>query len=133
MKFLTIILLFVSFTCFGQNLKYSEINKMKRGKYQSYESKDGVLYQLGDTLRVGTPTGQQGQYSYIYQANALTGTSRMAGPELSEGFLVIKKIHSVGNKRTGFRAHFQCYGNLQGSYMIYFESAVSSKEIRSNF
>lgn len=133
MKFLTLILLFVSCTCFGQDLKHSEINKMKRGKYQSYESKDGVLYQLGDTLHIGNPTGQQGQYAYIYQASAALGASRFAGQELSGGFLIIKKIHSVGNKRTGFHAHFQCYGNLQGSYMIYFESAVSSKEIRSNF
>ena len=56
---------------YEQANNYDDFVKLKKGKLQSYTGIDGTILKIGDTILLGEPTGDKGDYysSFIYCLN----------------------------------------------------------------
>lgn len=126
----------ITISSFSQELKYSDLtNDSKRpsGTFTSYVSKDGAVYNIGDELRIGTPSSNK-SFAYISEGdilNALNGrppeqaTMRASGQKTE-----ITKFWIGGNKRTGFEVLVRSKAAAL-KYTIKLEMAIETGEIKS--
>lgn len=58
---------------FSQELLYSDLKNEERpkGTYESYLSKDNILYKVGDTIKINTPSGTNGKFVYIQKIDIM--------------------------------------------------------------
>jgi hypothetical protein len=133
------LLFFVSFSSFSQELRYNDLNSDKRpkGSFKSYVSKDGKVYNVGDTLKIGFPSLGYA-FDYIYVENGfleIAGGQAIKPLDAAAGSkkLPIKKIWIKGTKKTGLYALIRSKGSmrlLSETYSIELENAVEVGEIK---
>ena len=133
MKTLILILLsIISCQLVGQTLNFSDLNGEKpRGTFETYISKIGDTLSIGDTLKIGAPSGANGNFIYIQKLD-FTGTFLVVGPEATNSNAQIKNIRVSGTKRSGWKANIQTKGFTSlDNYYINIEDAIASGEIKS--
>ena len=134
--FLMSTMLVLTLNSFSQELKYSDLSNdatRPKGTFTSYVSKDGSVYNIGDELRIGTPSSNK-TFAYISEGdvlNALNGkppeqaTMRASGQKTE-----ITKFWIGGNKRTGFEILVRSKAAAL-KYTIKLEMAIETGEIKS--
>lgn len=139
MKLLTIFLL----SLLGNQLKYTDLHK---GNFSSYLSRDGKVYELGDTLIIGEPSSN---VSFDFTFISVTGKGFIkstqdalnmpihgAQPlsEMYKGYrCIIIKIALAGSKRQGYYCNLYCQGTrdqAEMTYIVQIEKAVYSGEVK---
>jgi hypothetical protein len=132
-KLLLVILSSISLSAFSQTLDYTDLNKSNKptGTFEKYISSTDDTYSVGDTLKIGAPSGVNGRFVYITRVD-IVGTVSYPGTEAANTNAVIKKIRVGGNKRSGFKASFQTKGATSiDNYFFFLEDAIASGEIKS--
>jgi hypothetical protein len=130
MKKLLIIFILTSSVCFGQNLTYKpEFDKsFKRSNYKSYLSKDSIIFNIDDNIKIGKPSDLTFKNIYIYQ---ILGYLPMSITEnhLLDGNCKIISISVSGTRRKGFLPYIQIRNEDGIFFSIDIEKAITSKEI----
>ncbi len=131
---------YASFCSFGQQLRYRDFNtdKKPKGSFKSYISKDGAVYHIGDTLKIGYPSFGA-SFAFIYVENGFLEIAAGQSPkplDIAERDikLQIKKIWIGGTKKRGFYALIKSKvsaGWLAEIYTIELENAIEQCEIQS--
>ena len=100
-----------------------------RTNYISYESKDGTVYNIGDTLVINSPRDGN-KFSHIQGYSALGGVTNIY-EDVSGDITIIKKVWVTGSKNTGKQVSLKTSG-ITGltSYIIKIELAKSSGEVK---
>jgi hypothetical protein len=137
MKKLIFVLMFIAIAVdlFSQELKYSDLNSTTRpqGPFKSYVSKDGAVYKVGDTLKIGFPSSNK-TFAFIEYANGGTKTPAV-NSDASNTKTEIKSIVIGGNKKSSFFVAIKSNGSvnrLYGSgYYIQLENAIEVGEIKT--
>ena len=123
----------MTFVANGQEVKYEDVEKgiITKGQYESYVSKDGSVYKVGDKIQFGSPSGTNGKF-VIIQKMDIAGTVYVVGPEAINTSAEIKKIRITGTSRAGYKANFQTKG-MTGvdNYFLNIEDAIAVGEIKS--
>ncbi len=134
---MALMMCFVTTLSIGQTdtISYNQIKKSEKrikGNFETYTSKDGFSYSVGDTIQFGTPSGTNGKFVYIQKMD-ITGTVYIVGPEAVNTYAVIKKIYVGGTKRSGWKITIQTKGfTVVDNYFLYLEDAIANGEIKSN-
>lgn len=124
-----IISLLVCMESFSQIIKYTDIgDQRQRGTFETYISKSGESYSIGDTLRIGPPTGVNGKYIYIENVDFIGDKHDVTASAINTQ-TVIKRISVGGARRSGFKVVFQSSA-VVGNYYYFIEDAIESGEIR---
>ena len=114
----------------GQAIKYADLVNGQKGQYESYISKDGSVYKIGDKIIIGVPSSNK-TFSYITYGDGIMFpitplTSASSGSETE-----IKKIYVTGNKRAGYSIVFRTKGySSLANYTIRFEIALENGEVK---
>ena len=115
------ILLFIliSFSAFSQKAVYNNIKEP--GNYTEYQTKEGSVLKIGDTIQINFPLGQE--FTFLTQGDY------HCGAQLSNTKAVVTKLKSIGNKTRGYKiyAAFKGYGM---PVYIQYEEALQSGEIK---
>ncbi len=123
----------VGFFVISQEVKFDDIQNgiITKGQYESYISKDGSIYKVGDKIQFGAPSGTNGKYVTVQKMD-IAGTVYIVGAEAINTSAEIKKIRITGTKRAGYKANFQTKG-MTGidNYFINIEDAISIGEVNS--
>lgn len=124
-------LVLTTFASSAQDVKYSDLSSMTKGdgKLDSYTSKDGIVFKLGDTVTVGVPSGNK-TFNYI-EDGSIFGT-QPATSRISGNRMIIKRIWVSGTKRQGFQPQMKLEGVLGTGLFIKIEEAIATGEIKSN-
>ena len=120
-----------SVSLMGQTINYKDLNVSKRpkGSFNSYISKNGEIYSIGDTIRINKPSGINGAFIYISKINIILSGDKV-GAEATNTTTVIKKIRILGTKSSGWKVNFQTKGFTEiDNYFLNIENAIESKEI----
>lgn len=129
----TLMMCLMTMISFGQEIKYDDVQSgtVTKGKFDSYVSKDGSTYKIGDKIQIGTPSGINGKFVTIQKVDVI-GTVYVVGAEAINTSAEIKRIRVRGNKRTGYKVSFQTKG-MTGldNYFVYIEDAIQVGEIKS--
>ncbi|SHG28590.1 hypothetical protein [Flavobacterium johnsoniae] len=98
-----LIFLLISCNAFSQKAVYNKITS--ENSFKEYETKNGNLITIGDTLSIGLPANGR-EFLFITQANTPAGTV------IANSKAVITKIKTIGNKTRGFKTYalFKGYG-----------------------
>jgi len=130
------VLMVVSSISFGQQFKHDDLTTTKFSAYKnyyfdSYISKDGVLYKITDRLKIGTPSSNK-TFAFITDDNPLgSSNDSQLGVSSSGDQTEIKKIYVTGNKRTGYSVYFRTKGyNSFSNFVINIENAIGAGEIK---
>jgi hypothetical protein len=117
----------------GQEVKYDDVQKglMTKGQYESYVSKDGSVYKVGDKIQFGNPSGTNGNFVTIQKMD-IAGTVYVVGAEAINTSAEIKKIRVGGTSRSGYKVSFQTKG-MTGvdNYFFNIEDAIIVGEVKS--
>ena len=131
--YLIISLSIISFVSNGQEVKYDDIQTglITKGQFESYVSKDGSIYKVGDKIQFGNPSGTNGKF-VIIQKMDITGTLYIVGAEAINTSAEIKKIRVGGTSRSGYKVSFQTKG-MTGvdNYFLNIEDAITVGEVKS--
>jgi hypothetical protein len=90
-----ILILLISFSAYSQKAIYNKTNK--EGIFKEYQTKDGNIIKVGDTILIGYPQGSE--FKFITQGNV--GCASF----LSNSKAVVSKIKSIGNTTRGFKTY----------------------------
>ena len=127
---------------FGQKIiTYEDMKTITKGAFQNitcdvYEGKDGYIYKVGDTLKIGRPANNK-TFSFISEFSTLGALNGQQPQPLSVSQsgtnTIIKKMGVFGNKKMGFKMGFIGKGvcGICPSYSIDFEEAIATGEIES--
>jgi hypothetical protein len=118
---------------FSQQVEISELESatVTGGKFESYLSKDGTTYKVGDFLDIGLPSGTNGRFVLIQQID-IAGNILVVGSNAINTHCEIKKIRVVGNKRQGYKVQLQTKGSSSiDNYFFNLEDAIVAGEIKS--
>ena len=68
-----------SVSLMGQTINYKDLNVSKRpkGSFNSYISKNGEIYSIGDTIRINKPSGINGAFIYISKINIIQAVIKL--------------------------------------------------------
>lgn len=123
--------LFTTFTTLSQELKFSDVGTTYlSGDFQSYVSKDGVIYKVKDKVKIGTPSTNK-TFAYILVWGSKD--RQPLGVSASGNETGIKRIYIKGNKRAGYTVSFESKGyTFLDTYGIDIENAIASGEIKSS-
>ena len=130
---MTLMMCLITMVSFGQEVKYDDVQSgtVTKGKLDSYVSKDGSTYKIGDKIQFGTPSGINGKFVTIKNIDIML-SQYPVGAEILNTYAEIKKIRVGGNKRTGYKVHFQTTGlSFLDNYFVYIEDAIQVGEIKS--
>ena len=119
-KTCTVIIQFLfTIAVFAQNSNYKNLTK---GTFNSYESKTGVVFNVGDQIELGIPSSDFG-FTFISQGGQRVSSS------LAGNMVTILKLKTYGSKKRGYKmyAHFKGYGMVP--VLIDLEMAQRTKEI----
>ena len=135
---------FISIESYCQKtITYEEIKSFTKANqegsyFDSYLSKDGYLYKIGDTVKLGRPSSNK-TFAFIAEGSGamsiLSGQAPTPVTASSSGNnSTIKKIYISGNKRMGFRIYFIGKGicGMCPQYYINVEEAFLVGELKSN-
>lgn len=112
----------------GDNFKTAKFGALsERGRCGSYISSDGIEYKVGDTLKIGMPSGLR-TFAFITSMDIM-GTVSPASASFSNTEVVIKKINVIGSERTGYKASFQTKATAVSNFFLDFESALKVGEV----
>ncbi|MBU3026873.1 hypothetical protein Q4603_16035 [Zobellia galactanivorans] len=122
MRNLTVFLLFMVSITYSQTAEFG--NLTKKSEYKNYKTKSGYKINIGDTLALGIPSSDLG-FAYISQ-NGQRVSHTLAGKPI-----VIDKLKTYGNKKSGYKmyAQFKGYGLLP--VLIDYETALELGEIKN--
>lgn len=150
-----LLILFVAISAKAQELKFNALGADTiAGPFTSYLSKDGVLFKVGDNLKIGQPSAVK-EFKYITRKElemtadetilVLLKKQSMREPsDTPIGFDAANsdsKINSIslsGTKKTGFYALIKSEGkNMQGiiepsTYTVKVENAIEAGEIKTS-
>jgi hypothetical protein len=107
---------------YGQNAKYGEING--NATYEKYIAKDGSSVSIGDTIKLGKPSGND-HFLYIQQGELYVA------PWLADKNVVVTKIKSYGNSKRGYILFVQFKGYGLIPVFIQYDNALASGEVIS--
>ena len=94
-----------------------------------YISKDSTKYQIGDTLKLGTPSGVNGRWVYIF-AMTWMGEAVAIPITAANTNVVIKKFYVGGTRKQGFKVSIFTKGNgMSTNYSFYVEDAIAAGEV----
>jgi hypothetical protein len=123
----------LSMSVFGQEVNYNDIQNgtITKGQFESYVSKDGSVYKVGDKIQFGNPSGTNGKFMTLQKMD-IAGTVYIVGAEVINTSAEIKKIRIIGTSRAGYKAQFQTKG-MTGidNYFLYLEDAIQVGEVES--
>lgn len=135
-KLMTIlVILLISSITFAQNnlISYVQIQKSEKrikGTFTSYETKEGVIYNVGDTLKIGTPSTNK-TFAYITMIDIM-GTMSPVKSSVSNTNAVIRKIRVGGTKRMGWFISLQTQSHVGiANYFISLENAILYGEVNT--
>ena len=118
---------------FAQQVDVSDLESgtVTGGKFESYLSKDGTIYKVGDFLDIGLPSGTNGRFVLIQQMD-IAGNVFVVGSQAINTHCEIKKIRVIGNKRQGYKVQLQTKGHTSiDNYFFNLEDAIAAGEIKS--
>jgi len=117
-----ILLLLISSSAFSQKAIYNKTNES--GKFNEYQTKDGFVLKIGDTITIGYPLGNE--FTFITQGD-LNGAAFLTNKKV-----VVSKIKSIGTSVRGYKTYalFSGYGI---SVRIDYEAALETGEIKNPF
>lgn len=96
---------------------------------ETYISKDGTKYTIGDTLKMGSPSGVNGTWVYV-QGVTWMGDIVPVPTNAVNTNTVIKKLYVGGTKKQGFKVSILTKGNGMGTnYSFFIEDAIASGEV----
>lgn len=123
---------FVATNLNAQDLKFGELEGLKKGKYESYQCSDGSVYKIGDRLKIGMPASGK-YFTYIYVGDGILTDKKYQNASISNRETEIKNIYLVKNKRSGNYVIFRTRAAqaFETQYTIEIENAIASKEIKS--
>jgi hypothetical protein len=124
-KILALVMTMFVLSATSQTLKHNELTE--RTECEAYIGSDGILYKVGDTLKIGMPSGLR-TFAFV-QSIDFMGTISYATAAFSNTEVVIKKIRIVGSSRTGYKGNFQTKATAVSNFFIDFESALQSGEL----
>ena len=131
--YLLISLSVIYFVSNGQEVKYDDVQKglIIKGQYESYVSKDGSVYKVGERVEFGNPSGTNGKFVTIQKMD-IAGTLYVVGAEAINTSAEIKKIRVGGTSRSGYKVSFQTKG-MTGvdNYFFNMEDAILVGEVKS--
>lgn len=120
--------LILSFNGFGQKATYNDVlSKKIKGSINTYESKDGQTFRIGDTLTLGQAT-KNGEYAFIKQNAGLSYEPLPSNAASSQ--VVIKKMTARYKTLTINTTKPQGY--VFALWINNLEGALSVGEIKSN-
>lgn len=74
-------------SCFGQSITFAQAENLEYAKllsnnteFQSYQSQDGSLIKIGDTLMIGVPSTKSNSFSHIYMGKVTLGSALFVTP-----------------------------------------------------
>lgn len=118
---------------FSQQVEVSDLEAgtITGGKFESYLSKDGTIYKVGEFLDIGLPSGTNGRFVLIQQID-IAGNILVVGSNAINTHCEIKKIRVIGNKRQGYKVQLQTKGTSSiDNYFFNLEDAIVAGEIKS--
>jgi hypothetical protein len=115
----------------GVNYNEVKADGITRGSFQSYVSKDGSVYKVGDKIQFGSPSGTNGKFVTIQKMD-IAGNVYVVGAEALNTSAEIKKIRVGGTSRAGYKVSFQTKG-MTGvdNYFLWIEDAIQVGEVKS--
>jgi hypothetical protein len=119
-----IFLLLINSSIFAQKAIYEKTKE--KGDFTEYQTKEGNLLKVGDTIVIGYPFSGN-FFTFITQGGAQTS------PILSNKKIVISKIKSVGSKNSGYKVYPLFTGFGWVPIYIDYESALETGEIKNPF
>jgi hypothetical protein len=123
----------LSVTIYCQEVKYTDVQNgtTTKGQFESYVSKDGSVYKVGDKIEFGSPSGTNGKFVTIQKMD-IAGTLYVVGAEAINTSAEIKKIRVGGTSRAGYKVSFQTKG-MTGidNYFLNIEDAITVGEVKS--
>jgi len=127
MKKVVLAMLMVCFSLigFGQTTKFGALTE--RTKCEAYIGSDGIEYKVGDTLKIGMPSGLR-TFAFITSIDIM-GTVTPAHSTFASSEVIIKKIAIAGSSKSGYKANFQTKATAVSNLFIDFESALKSGEV----
>jgi hypothetical protein len=131
MKTLTIILcILISGNAMSQELKYTDIitGIKPEGPWTSYLSKDGTIYNVGDTITIGNPSSN-GYFNYV------SAGSHGVKADFRNSRLRINHVKLGGLKDKGYYAKLIGWSGvaMYGTpIIIQIENAIDTKEVKSS-
>ena len=128
----TSLLLIFTFSLNAQTLNYSDLSsgKKPKGKFQTYISKNGITFNVGDKVNIGNPSSATGDYKYISCMDAM-GTIYKLDANIANNKSEIKKIYT--QKRNGeIKAAFATIATGVSKYYFYIEEALENGEIKTD-
>jgi len=127
-----LVAVFISISLLSQELKYSDLSSAVRpqGPFKSYVSKDGTVYKVGDTLKIGFPSSNK-SFAFLSQGDGVIVSPEPLTASFSGSNTEIKNIVIRGTKRSGFQALVRGK-SMSGitTYSIQLENAIASGEIK---
>ena len=106
----------------GQEVKYGEVNG--NGYYDTYYAKDGSAITVGDTIKLGQPSGND-HFLFIQQGG------QYVAPWLADKEVVVTKIKSYGSKKKGYILFVQFKGFGMIPVYIQYDNAIGAGEVLS--
>jgi hypothetical protein len=116
-----------------KQVSYEDVKagRVTKGSFESYISKDGFTYKIGERVEFGAPSGINGKFVTIMKFDIM-GTSHPVGAEALNTSAEIKRIGIVGTSRSGYKVSFQTKGmSVVDNYFFNIEDAISVGEIKS--
>lgn len=112
----------------AETARYGET--VHKGEYDSYISKDGTEYKIGDTLKIGVPQGGNQTFTYVSEK---FGILTLPTPCPARCVGLKYKIVSLraGGEGQGFRmwSRLEPAAGGHGSVIVNFEAALESGEL----
>jgi hypothetical protein len=115
----TIFMIFSNYF-FGQEVKYGEV--IENGYYDTYHAKDGSTVSVGDTIKLGQPSGND-HFLFIQQGG------QYVAPWLADKDVIVTRIKSYGSKKKGYILFVQFKGFGMLPVFIQYDNAVEAGEV----
>lgn len=132
-RIIFLMLIMIASNLLAQTLTQEMMKSENRPKSQftEYEAVNGYIYKVGDKLKTGVGSGQNGMFLNVFEGSTLTGfeycTNSLANIETE-----IKSIAVTGTKRTGWKVQMACkHPTGMMNILIYLEDAILAGEIVS--
>ena len=135
MKIVLIVLIAsLSVNVFSQDIKYSDLIDVNVKKntwkvYDSYLSKDGLLFKSGDTIQVGMASSDQ-SFAFI----TFEGSDKSLLEKSNSGIkIIIVNFLISGLKKSGYQVEAVCKtGFFATKYHVLLENAILTGEIKTS-
>jgi len=126
------IFLLISISSFSQQLTFqSEFDKSyKRSDYKSYFSKDSIVFNIDDNIKIGSPSDFTFKHIYIFQSLGYLQMS-VTQNHLLDGECTIFAIIVSGSKRKGFFPYINIRNEDGVFFSIDIENAILKGEIKT--